>query len=105
MELPQRTSCGHAETLERPSSADPTVCDALVHAADNGNLSVVASLMLSRADPTQASHAGLSPLDRVHDVKALALMCALAPPTSHCATDVLELDSALGDLPEELRRR
>merc|ERR1712008_297442 len=106
-ELGPDISRGDVETLERPlsSSADPNAFDALAQAADSGDLSVVASLMLAGADPTQPSKAGLCPLDTVHNVKAHALMCAFAPHTSKWASDLFDLDTALEALPEELRDR
>merc|ERR1719410_33173 len=104
-QLRPNISYSHAETIERrhSSSADPSSFDALVHAADSGDLAVVASMMLARADPTRASNAGLCPLDTVHNVKAHALMCALAPHTSKWASDIFKLDEALEALPAELR--
>mmetsp|Transcript_98272 Transcript_98272/g.194687 ORF Transcript_98272/g.194687 Transcript_98272/m.194687 type:complete len:170 (+) Transcript_98272:52-561(+) len=111
-ELGRASRCGQAAIVWKllSSSADPNACDAwgqtpLFHAASNGNVLVVASLMLARADPTRTSDGGLSPLDVVTNRQAQTLMCALAPLSSRRVSNVLELDKALEALPGELRDR
>mmetsp|Transcript_63833 Transcript_63833/g.122710 ORF Transcript_63833/g.122710 Transcript_63833/m.122710 type:complete len:173 (-) Transcript_63833:261-779(-) len=111
-ELGCAARCGHAATVETLlcNCADPNVRDMwgqtpLFHAANSGDLSTVASLMLARADPTRTSHAGLSALDVVNDIETQALMHALGPLASNRAPAVGDLVMALEELPDEKRER
>merc|ERR1712032_1578732 len=77
----------------------------LFHAINNGNLSIIALLLLAGADPTRTSHAGQSALDVVDTQQAEALLRALAPVASMLAPDMCDLEMALDALPTELRMR
>eukprot|EP00419_Tripos_fusus_P009330 CAMPEP_0172666832 /NCGR_PEP_ID=MMETSP1074-20121228/8054_1 /TAXON_ID=2916 /ORGANISM="Ceratium fusus, Strain PA161109" /LENGTH=117 /DNA_ID=CAMNT_0013483265 /DNA_START=174 /DNA_END=527 /DNA_ORIENTATION=- len=87
------------------SSCESTGCNALVDAIHSGDLAVVASLMLARADPTQVANSGVCPLDVKSNVNTHALICALAPHTCKRAPDLVLLERAMEALPEELRDR
>mmetsp|Transcript_98827 Transcript_98827/g.195974 ORF Transcript_98827/g.195974 Transcript_98827/m.195974 type:complete len:187 (+) Transcript_98827:101-661(+) len=77
----------------------------LFHAINNGNLSIIALLLLAGADPTRTSHAGQSALDFADEKSAEALLKALAPLGSKLSPDIFQLDVALDALPEDLRER
>jgi len=111
-ELGLAVRCGDISCVERllSNSADANARDAwgqttLFHAVNNGNLSIIALLLLAGADPTRTSDAGLSALDVADTQQAEALLRALAPVASMLAPDMCDLEMALDALPTELRMR